>query len=172
MRPVIPSFMTAAIVCSVVAWRQAGPAGAGNADADDVIGGGQRASRDLRPGAGAFKAEINPTNNGTVTGIATMSGSQGGNTTVIAMTLGGPRGTYIWHIPRGQVRQHRGVLMGDKSNYPAVTVGDSGQITFRTNLNFYPPAGGTYAIEVHQGSDPASEGKVVACGTLKQVYGP
>jgi hypothetical protein len=172
MPPVTPSFVTAAIVCCVVACGgkqgQQAPAtltpttsmGEVNAPAGTAV-----------PGGAAFKAEINPTNNGTVTGFATMSASQGGNSTVINMTLGGPRGTYIWHIHEGKCG-NTGVLMGDKSNYPPVQVGDSGQVMFRTNLNFTPPAGGTYSIEVHQGSDPASEGKVVACGTLRAVQAP
>ncbi len=172
MRPVTPSFMTAAIVCCAVACGgkqgQQAPAtltpttsmGEVNAPAGTAV-----------PGGAAFKAEINPTNNGTVTGFATMSGSQGGNSTVVAMQLGGPPGTYIWHIHNGKCGS-LGAVMGDKSNYPPVQVADSGHVMFRTNLNFYPPAGGTYAIEVHQGSDPGSEGNVVACGTLKEAYGP
>src|SRR5262249_29518326 len=99
MRSVTPSFVTAAFVCCVVACGgkqgQQAPAtptpttSMGEVNAPHGTG---------TAGAGAFKAEINPTNNGTVTGFATMSGSQGGNSTVIAMTLGGPRGTYIWHV--------------------------------------------------------------------------
>ncbi len=172
MRPVTPSFMTAAIVCCVVACGgKQGQQAPATLTPTTSLGEVNAPAGTALPGAAAFKAEINPTNNGTVTGIATMSGSQGGNTTVIAMTLGGPRGTYIWHIHEGKCGS-MGVLMGNKSNYPPVTVGDSGQITFRANLNFYPPAGGTYVIEVHQGTDPGSEGNVVACGTLKEVYGP
>lgn len=172
MPRVAPSFLTAAFVCCVVACGgkqgQQAPAtltpttsmGEVNAPSGTAIGGGA-----------AFKAEINPTNNGRVTGFATMSAGQEGNRAVVAMTLGGPSGTYIWHIHEGKCGS-LGVLMGDKSNYPPVQVGDSGQITFRVSLNFPPPAGGSYAIEVHQGSDPGSEGNVVACGTLKEVYGP
>ncbi len=119
MRPVIPSFMTAAIVCSVVACGgKQGQQAPATLTPTTSLGEVNAPAGTSVPGAGAFKAEINPTNNGTVTGIATMSGSQGGNTTVIAMTLGGPRGTYIWHIHEGKCG-NIGVLMGDKSNYPA-----------------------------------------------------
>jgi len=172
MRSVTPSFVTAAFVCCVVACGgKQGQQAPATPTPTTSLGDVNASHGTALPGAGAFKAEINPLNNGTVTGIATMSGGEGGNTTVVAMTLGGPRGTYIWHVHEGKCG-NLGTLMGDKSNYPPIQVGDSGKVTFRTNLNFYPPSGGTYAIEVHQGTDPGSEGTPVACGTLNQAYGP
>jgi hypothetical protein len=172
MRSVSPFFMTAAVVCCVVGCGgKQGQQAPATLTPTTSMGEVNAPHGGTVPGGGAFKAEINPTNNGTVTGIATMSAGEGGNTTVVNMTLGGPRGTYTWHIHEGSCG-NVGVVMGDKSNYPPVPVGDSGQITFRTNLNFYPPAGGNYAVVVRQGSDPTQEGNIVACGNLHNVTGP
>ena len=171
MRFVTPSFLTVAIISCVAACHGgSAPATPTPAATTTSMGEVNAPANSAIPGGGAFKGEINPTNNGTVTGIATMSG-EGGNRTVVAMTLGGPPGTYTFEIHSGNCG-NVGALMGDKSSYHPVVVPDSGSVIVRTHVAFYPPAGGTYALQIHQGSDPATEGNVVACGTMKSIQGP
>jgi hypothetical protein len=117
-------------------------------------------------GGGNYRGEINPLNNGSVTGVAGMTPSQGGNTTVVNMTLGGPKGTYTYRILAGKCGS-TGALMGDNAAYQPVQVGDSGQVTIRKDLNFSTPAGGNYAVVVRQGTDQTSP--IVACGTMNRI---
>lgn len=116
-----------------------------------------------------FRALIQPLNNSTVTGIATMAPADEPGTTLVTVSLiGADPGTYYWHLYVGSC-ESPGALLGDRSQYRSITVGDDGRAVLVEEMAFEPPSGGNYNIVIHESADPPNQAKVVACGALLET---
>jgi hypothetical protein len=115
-----------------------------------------------------FRALIQPMNNSTVTGTVEMQPAQTLGTDVTVSLVGAEPGTYYWHLHVGSC-DGSGVLMGNRSAYRPIIVGDDGRASIKQTMDFPPPSGGNYHVIIHRSTDPANEGNIVACGSLLET---
>jgi hypothetical protein len=130
-------------------------------------GGGPE--RSVALGGRDFRGLIEPAHHGTVTGTATIVPGQAEGTFVASVALvGAAPGTYNWRIRVGNCGT-AGALLGDRSDYPPVTVGSDGRGEASTTIGSEPPpAGGNYHVTIAAPAH-ATTRNLVACGDLLET---
>lgn len=117
-----------------------------------------------------FRGLIRPENQSTVTGTISMIPAQEmGMTELVISLVGVEPGTVYWHIHVGECGTHGGALLGDKAQYHPIKVGSDGRATLKETISLPPPSGGNYHVNIHEGSDPNNEGKILACANLYET---
>lgn len=129
--------------------------------------------------ADRWSATLNPVNGSTVSGTATVE-LVGTDSSRVTISIRGakPNAVLPWHLHTGPCSATGGVF-GSESAYPKLQAMGGGTAEANVTLPVKPTETGTYAVQVHQGSDggevkkddmapkPASD--VISCGDLKPV---
>jgi hypothetical protein len=152
------SFAKLALAASLVLAACSSGAQSGDTDTVEPVGFlGARWSANLTAPAGSPTPEVS--------GTATVMGNSDSTQTRVAVTLNGatPAASLPWHLHRGTCGNDQGIV-GEASDYAALTVGSDGRANGSATINVPVPASGEYMVNVH--ASATDLGTIVACGNL------
>jgi hypothetical protein len=74
-----------------------------------------------------------------------------------------PGGVHPWGLHRGQCSDDQG-LVGERSEYGSIEVGDNGQATASANVDLHTPSSGMYSVRVT--ASAMNTNTIVGCANL------
>lgn len=114
--------------------------------------------------AGTWRAQIEPTGDSTVKGMATVEANDSTSAKAHISISGAKEGDVLpWHVHSGTC-ENAGPPIGDASAYKPIAVGADGNAMGEATMSVVPSDSASYVVNVHRS---ASDMSVIACGLLK-----
>lgn len=114
--------------------------------------------------AGKWRAQIEPTGESTVKGMATVEATDSASAKAHISVSGAKEGDVLpWHVHSGTC-DNAGPPVGTASAYTPLTVGADGSAMGDATMTVAPSDSASYVVNVHRS---ASDMAVIACGLLK-----